>query len=207
MPLKNLNNAIQAAKLRIKYKDIFNLKELYIHTYEWLLEHGWSSVDASGKIEDNEWWESLYLEKIGGRGEKEIWWWWRLQKLPTNNSYYKYHLDLDAHVINLNPTEVVRDGKKLKAHKGEVEVMVWAYLEFDYKGEWSRHPILKIFNQVFPKRIFKKELYESHKLELYREVYLLQDFLKKWFKLKRFLPYEEVAAFHPSAAYPEWKKE
>ena len=142
-----------------------------------------------------------------GAGEKEMWWWWRLQKIPTKNSYYKFHLDIDSHPLYITETEVMRDGKKFKVNKGEVEVKVWAYIEFDYKGEWSRHPILKSFNKIFPKRIFKKELYEDHKLELYREMYILQAYLKKWMKLKSFLPYEEITTFHPSQSYPEWQKE
>lgn len=208
MPIKNISpNAIQAANFRIKFKDIFNLTEFYKAMHEWLLEYDWSSVDYDGKIENNEWWETLYLERESGGGMKEMWWWWRMQKIPTSNSYYKYHLDVDSHIVTMLPAEVMRDGKKLKVNKGEVEVTLWAYIEFDYDGKWSTHPILKAFNQIFPKRIFKKDLYEEHKLELYREAYIFQAYLKKWFKIKSFLPYEEITQFHPSNAYPAWKKE
>ena len=43
---------------------------------------------------------------------------------------------------------------------------------------------------------------EERKKELYREAYVLQTFIKQWFKLKRYLPYEETKSFFPSAAYP-----
>jgi len=207
MPIKKIDNAIQAAQFRIKFKDIFNLKEFYLAMHFWLIEYGWSSVDSDGEPEKKDFFETLYLERQEAGGAREMWWWWRMQKIPTENSYYKYHLDIDFHPLYILPAEVIRDGKKLKANKGEIEIKIWAYLEFDYKGEWSRHPILKLFNQIFPKRIFKKELYEDHKLELYREAYILQNFIKKWFKLKTFLPFEEVTPFYPSYAYPEWKKE
>ena len=210
MPIQNIApNAVRAAKFTVKFKDIFHLKEFYRAMHEWMREYDWFSTETDGlNIEDGaDHYETLYLEKEGGGGDKEMWWWWRLQKLPTSNSYYKYHMDIDYHILYMFPAEVVRDGKKLKVNKGEVEVKLWAYLQFDYKGEWSKHPILKMFNKVFPKRIFKNEIYESHKLELYREMYVLQAYIKKWFKLKRFLPYEEVTQFHPSWAYPEWKKE
>jgi hypothetical protein len=209
MPMKQLQNAVQAAVFRVKFKDIFNLKEFYKAMHEWLLEYGWSSTEADGlKIEDGkDHYETLYLEKEHPGGNKEMWWWWRLQKLPVPNSYYKWHMDIDSHILYMLPAEVMRDGKKLKVNKGEVETKVWAYLEFDYKGQWSHHPILKMFNNVFPNRIFKKELYEDHKMELYREMYIFQAFMKRWFKLKSFLPYEEITPFFPSWAYPEWKKE
>ncbi len=213
MPVKDISEgAILAANFRIKFKDIFNLKGLYIAMHEWLSEYDWSSVgfDSKGKVEiedGKDQYETLYLERVSPNGAKEMYWFWRLQKIPTSNSYYKYHLDIDYHPLYIFPTEVVRDGKKLKAHKGEVEAKIWAYIEFDYKGEWSKHPILKYFNKMFPKRIFKKDLYTFHKKELYREAYILQAFMKKWFKLKSFLPSEEITPFFPSKTYPAWRKE
>lgn len=208
MPVQKITNAIQAAHFTIKFRDIFSLKGLYVALHEWFLEYEWSSADSKGDVPDGkDYWETLYLEKEGQKGDKEMWWWWRLQKLPTGNSYYKYHIDMDFHIVYMLPTEVVRDGKKFKANKGEVEIKLWAYLEFDYQNQWSKHPILKMFNLSFPKRIYKNEIYESHKLELYRESYILQNYIKKWFKLKTFLPYEEITPFHPPETYPEWKKE
>jgi len=212
MPIKNISkNSILAAQFRIKFKDIFNLKQLYIAMHEWMLENDWTSVgfDSKGNIEleNKDHFETLYLERIEPNGAKEMYWFWRLQKLPVHNSYYKYHLDVDYHPLYIFPTEVVREGKKLKAHKGEVEVKIWAYIEFDYKGEWSRHPILRFFNRMFPERIFRRDLYSKHKKELYREAYILQAFMKKWFKLKSFLPSEEITPFFPSKAYPAWRKE
>lgn len=209
MPVQNIGpNAIQAAKFRIKFRDIFNLKEFYRVVHDWLVEYNWSSVDSDGRLESGkDQFETLYLERIGSQGEKEMWWWWRVQKIPTDNSYYKYHMDLDYHILYMYPAEVMRDGKKFKANKGEVEITFWGYLQFDYTGEWSKHPILKLFNRVFPRRIFHRELYEDHKMELYREMYVLQAYIKRWFKIKSFLPYEEITHFHTPEVYPEWKKE
>lgn len=207
MPLYNIgDNSVQAAYYRIKFKDIFNLKDFYDAMHMWFLEYGWSSVDSKGKIEGKDHWETLYLERIDGAGAKEQWFWWRMQKIPTSNSYYKYHVDMDYHNIAITNTEVIRDGKKYKANKGEVEIKIYAYLEFDVGGKWSNHPILRTFSKVFPQRIFKTEIYESHKMELYREVYILQAYIKKWMKLKSFLPFEEITTFHPSSAYPSWQK-
>ena len=136
--------------------------------------------------------------------DKEIWLRWRPHKIPGNNNYFKFHIDLDFHFLYLLPTEVVRDGQKHKKDifKGEVEVWITALLETDYKGEWENHKILKYFNKLFPERIFRKQIVDEHKRELYREVYILQNFIKQWFKLKRYLPYEETPLFHDSKAYP-----
>ncbi len=205
MPVRNIDNAIQAAQFRIKFKDIFNLKEFYRAMHDWLEEYDWSSVDYSEKSEKKDHYETLYVQRDGPAGA-EHWWWWRLQKVPmTGNKYFKYHLDLDFHTLAIQSTEVMREGKKMKANKGEVDVNVYAYIEFDVGGKWSTHPFLKLFHKVFPNRIYKKDIFETRKIELYREAYILQDYIKKWFKLKTFLPYEEVGPFYPSHAYPKWK--
>lgn len=210
MPPKNFDNMIPVVKkMGVKYKDIFNVSDLYQDLLFWIKEYNWKGVDEDGNpdpINGADGMENLYLQRLSGDGAREEFWQWRLQKIPDGNSYVKYHLDVNAHVLGLKSTEVVRDNKKLKAHKGEIEFTIQAFIQYDYKGEWKKHKILKFFNEIFPKRIYKKELLEQKKLELYREVYIFHDYIKKWFQLKTFLPYEEVQLFHPSKAYPAWKK-
>lgn len=195
---------IQAARFRVKWKDIFNVKEFYRAIHEWLLEYEWNDPEFN-----LDYYESLYFEKIGLFNDKELWVRWRPQRFPKGkNSYYKYHLDFDFHYLYLVPTEVVRDGKKFKKdiYKGEVEVWITALIELDYNGQWSKHPFLRYFNKLMPERIWHKDLVEEHRRELYREAYILQNFIKQWFKLKRYLPYEEVELFYPSEAYPTYTK-
>jgi len=207
MPITKLENFMIAAYFRIKFKDIFDLKEFYSVLHDWLMEYEWESVDSNGNLEGfaSEYWETMYLESEDASGVKDQWWWWRLQKVPSK--YYKYHLDIDIRNIAIATTEVVREGKKLKVNKGEIELKVWAIIEYDYKGEWSKNPILKPFREIFHRRIFFKDLYTARKLELYREAYILNSFIKRWFKINRFLPFEEVPLFHPSGTYPAWKPE
>jgi hypothetical protein len=201
-PNASYNRCVQAARFRVKWKDIFNVKEFYRAMHEWLYEYNW--IDMEDKIDH---YETLYFEKVGLFGDKELWCRWRPQKIPTENSYYKYHLDLDFHYLYLVPTEIVREGKKFKKdiYKGEVEVWITALIELDYNGEWSKHPVLRYFNKLFPNRIVYKDIYDEHRRELYREAYILQNFIKQWFKLKRYLPYEETELFFPSRAYPTYQ--
>jgi hypothetical protein len=202
MTVYKVENPISVADFAVKYKDIFNMGDFYENLKDWLLEYGWKAIDARGNLEDNaEKCETFYLERIDARGAKEHFWWWRLQKIPGNNKYFKYHIDLDFHTLVITETEVMRDGKKFKANKGELEVKVRTVIEFDYTGEFAKSKLLKPFKDIFQKRIYKKDL-ETFKLELYREAYILQAFIKKWFKLKSFLPFEEVSQFYPSKAYP-----
>ena len=195
---------IKVARFRIKWKDIFNVKEFYRALHEWFLEYEWT--DAEDKMDH---YETLYFEKIGLFNDKELWLRWRLQKIQRGNAYFKYHLDLDFHFLYLVPTEVIREGKKFKkdVYKGEVEVWITALIEPDYKNQWSHHPVLKYFTAIMPYRIMRRDLFEEHRRIIYREAYILQNFIKHWFKLKRFLPYEEIEQFFPSQAYPTYTKE
>ena len=186
----------QAARFRVKWKDIFNVKQFYRALHEWSNEYHY--VDLEDRQDH---YETLYLERIGHFGEKELWVRWRWIK--SLNEYFMYHIDLDFHYLYLLPTEIIHEGKKLKKdmYKGEVEVWVTALLEWDWQAQWEKHWFLRYFSKIFPERIFRKSITDEHKLELYREAYILQNFIKQWFKLKRYLPYEEVEPFYPSHAF------
>jgi len=192
---------IQVARWRVKYKDIFNLTQYYKDLHFWLEEYQWKDLE-DGKDH----YENLYFEKIDMTGAKEIWIKWRPYKIPNNNPYYRYWMDFDYHCIGIKDTEVVKDGAKFKAHKGEMELWFTAWMELDYRNQWTNHPILKFFVNLFPGRIFRKEIREEHKRELYREAYELQNYAKEWFKLKRHLPYDKVPHFHPGQAFPSHLK-
>lgn len=207
-PVKSVEDAnasykrcVQAARFRVKWKDVFNVKEYYKAIHDWSEEYQWEDME-----DDTDHYETLYFEKIGVFNDKELWIRWRWQKLPYKNSYFKYHIDLDFHYLYLVPTEVVHEGKKLKKdiYKGEVEVWITALIELDQEGKWSKHPLMRYFNKLFPQRIMRLDIFEEHRRELYREAYILQNFIKQWLKLKRFLPYEEVEPFFPSEAYPTY---
>jgi len=200
-PTQAYKRCIETARFRVKWRDIFNIKEFYRAIHEWLDEYQWQDLE-----DGLDHYETLYFEKVGTMGDKEMWVRWRPQKLPISNSYYKYHLDLDFHYLYLRPAEVMHEGKKLKknVYKGEVEVWITALIEIDHEGKWSNHPVMRYFNKLFPERIFRSAIYVEHKRELYREAYILQNFIKHWFKLKRFLPYEEIEQFFPSEAYPTY---
>ncbi len=208
MPKKKVDNLTsifpQFSPLRIKYKDIFDLKAFYETLHEWFIEYGWKDVEEPGANGDH--WENYYAEKIGSGGIREIWFQWRTSKGAPDSKYITYYMDLDVHCVGLGDTEVVRNGRKLKVNKGEIEMMIKFYLRNGYIADFNKHSFLRHFTDLFTKRIYASEI-EQRKKELYQEAYVLQNFIKQWFKLKRFLPYEETKSFFPSSAYPSHIKE
>ena len=129
---------------------------------------------------------------------------WRMWRPAPNSNWLRQHMDFKFKVLGTTATEVIRDGQKFKAHKGEVSIEVNAGIEKLYIPAFEQHPILKPFLQIFDKRVY--EIQEKEK-ELYQEVYVLMNFIKQWFKLKRYLPYEESKSFFPSQAWPSHHRE
>jgi len=170
---------------RVKYKDYFHMKNLYIMLHEWLVEEGWATRD------DKSWPEIFYLHRWTQTAGQEIRIWWRFKKTPTGSSYYQYWLDVDFLVIGLRPEDVIYKGEKYKANWGEVEVKLRARLIADYKHTWRNHWFLKHIHEIFRKRIFKRDL-EMHKKELYRDIQRLQEAVKTYLNLKTYLPEPEL---------------
>lgn len=205
--------------IRIKYKDIFDMKEFYDALKEWLSDKEWKGyaggIDPWNMYYGVEQWETYYTERIES-GAKELWIRWRMARDAPGRSTItikgKTHpkirqfLDVDFHCLALAPTEVVRNGQKIKANKGEVEISIDAYIDPIAMKSLKTSPLLKLFYTLFTKRIYSIET--THwKKELYQECYELANFVKQWFKLKRYLPYEEVRTFYPSKAWPSHLRE
>jgi len=213
VPAKNISKSKlipifpELSPLRVKYKDVFDFKGFYEELWEWCKEHGWKDWEQDGDT-----FERFYGERVTTGGIKEIWIRWRPYK-PAEGTpsvdqpgksglgYLTYYLDIDFHLIGLGSTEIIKDGKKIKADKGEIEISIRAYIEKNYEYEFEKHSLLRHIVDVFTARIYKQKL-EERQRELYREAYVLQTFIKQWFKLKTYLPYEQGENFFPSKAWP-----
>jgi hypothetical protein len=187
--------------MKMKYKDLFDLASFYEYLKEWYIDHEWSD-DEDGKDH----WETNYGERITSGGVKEIWFWWRLTKKAPQSSYLKYYVDMDFHVLGLSDAEIIRDGNKFKVNKGEINIEINAFIEKTFESKFDKNFILKQIKSLFTRRIYRKNL-ENRKRELYQEIYQLNNFIKQWFKLRRYLPYEESKGFFKSYAWPSHVKD
>ena len=181
-------------EFRVKYNDIFSLRNLYIMLHEMLLEEGW--LGKEGNNTEHEDIETLYSENVYQkgihRGGKELWFWWRALKFPEGkfSGYLINKLDIDAHVVYLQNVEVVHQGKKMNAQKGEIEMFFRARIESDYNGEWDKHWFLKHVKPIYEKRILHTEI-EKREKELWRDAYRIQSKIKQYLQLRTFIPVPE----------------
>lgn len=184
---------IRIPELKVKYSDVFSLRNLYIMLHELLLEENWRGADGEMDHSDI---ETLYSENVYQRGihrgGKELWFWWRASKFPEGkySGYIKNFLDIDAHVVYLQTLEVLHQGKKMNAQKGEIEVFFRAKIVTDYNKGWENHKFLKYMQPIYEKRIIHSEL-EKREKELWRDVYRIQAKVKQYLQLRTFTPVPE----------------
>ena len=188
---------------KVKYSDVFHLKNLYVMMHEYLAEEGWTGSDGTGAGPNatHSDIEKMYMErhhqKALHRGGTEIWLWWRLKKQPFTKlqGYYEYRLEIDFHGMYLQKIEIMHHGKKLKVDKGEMEIMFHPkIIRTPMAKKWQKHPILKWFWEIYEKRIILQDLEKLEK-ELWREAYRLQGVVKAYLNLRNFIPVPEP--FHP----------
>jgi hypothetical protein len=189
-------------RMVVKYKDIFDLKEFYTALHHWLIEYGWVSHDGEGDH-----WETYYSERIDKGGVKEVWVTWNVKK-ELDGAPARYELEIKYHGLGLKKKDVVIDGEKMTVDSGEVEMTLLPMLYLTYLDEFEKDKLISKFKKLTA--IFTKQIYDDKilqlKKDLYHEIYALNNFMKQWLKLKRYLPYEEVKGFHASQAWPSHLK-
>ena len=187
------SDTINIPEFRVKYRDVFSLRNLYIMLHETMLEEGWFGSDSSKEGDDVEilYSENVYQKGIH-RGGKEIWFWWRLQKFPEGkySTYFKNFLDIDAHVVYLQNVEIVHQGKKMTAQNCEIEVFFRPRIEKDYRHLWANHWLLKNLKHIYEARIIVGEIDKREK-ELWRDVYKIQAKVKQYLQLKNYMAVPE----------------
>jgi len=180
-------DAIEAVpRIRIKYKDVFDLKGMYTDLHDYLVENNWAPE------KDDKFNEVFYHHRWTQTGGEEIRWWWRLKKEATASTYYWWEMDMDTRCVGIKHTEIVLDGKKFKSNTGEIELNVEARIVLN--PEWTKDSILKSVQHLFKKRIFWRDI-DMHRIECYRDVYRMMEFLKTHFKLKKYRPEPEGEQF------------
>ena len=106
---------IKAASFRVKFRDQFNLKAIYVFLHEWMVEEEWATRN------DSEFPETFFGQNESALGGTEVWWNWRFTRPPGtggpgSNNYYQWRMNINGHVVLLRQVEAVKDGKKIKTN-------------------------------------------------------------------------------------------
>ncbi len=176
---------ISIPKLTIIYQDPFQFKTLYAFLHDWLLENGYTDARGGDKLLEINYEEQRFQDFSHYRI------WWRSFKVPNDSKFIKYHLDIDFLGIGIKKIDIIHEGKKIKAHQGELTLWITSYVEVDWNNFFASHPLLRHFEDWYKRRWMKKEL-EGHKAEIRRTQTRLQGSIKNYFEMWHYLPMEEV---------------
>lgn len=168
--------------IQVVYKGVFSFDMIYELVHDFLLENGFVDIDYPESEGAPDMFEARYLEK-GGAPLTGYWINWLTKKVPGENTYYRYVLDIRFQGIAISKVDVVEQGKKVTREKGEINVFIDGNVETDYKKEWENHWLLKHLKNHYDKRIMFEEFNDMHETTLYRTMYRLQAVVKRYFKL------------------------
>ena len=103
---------------KIKQTGLFDFKDFYSFTYDWLLEEGYDLT------------EKAYNEKVAG-DSKDIEIQWDATKKVSD--YFKFQIQASWKILGMKTVEVDKNGKKVKIQSGQVEIKFKAVLQKDYE--------------------------------------------------------------------------
>lgn len=177
---------MEIAKMEVKNTSTFIFKQLYVALHDFLYEEGF----ASGV--DDKFPEKFYWESRAQKGGKEYWVWWRFCK-PQPNGMANFLIDIDFHGVGVRDVEIMYQGKKIKANKGKLEVIIRGKLELD-PGDKFKNSNIGWLRDIFVNRFWRKER-DALRVDLVKDMRKIRafaaDFLNK-----------PVAKLMPEPFYP-----
>jgi len=125
---------------KITYNGAFDFKDAYSFFYTLFSDWGYGIT------------EKTYSEKNKGES-KDIDVSWECSR--KFDDYFKANVKIDWKILGLKSVEIMKDGKKEKAHMGNVEVKIKGILVSDYEDKWTGTPLFKFLRGVYDKFISK----------------------------------------------------
>ena len=122
---------------------IFEYKELYRYTYNWLVDNNYDVT------------EKKYSEKINPNGkEVEIEW----DSSRKISDYFKFQIKVAWKIMGMTTVEVEKNGAKLKMQKANVEIRTSSVLIKDYEHRWEDNPFYKWLRTLYDRYLIRTRI-------------------------------------------------
>jgi hypothetical protein len=183
--------------IRLVYENVYNLKELYKFIREWLVEEGYANDGY--KTKDNaadQYMEKFYFERNLNGVKEQVIWWRTFKKGIGKSKRITKSLWIDFHQLGIKDVEVVVDGRKTKAQKGEVELYIRPKLEVDIEKDGGK--ISKRILKWFKKNVYDEEI-EQSRIDCYNDALKLEAEIKQFLEMPTEKPFHST--FHPSKGF------
>ena len=200
IPRSDLYKEIPRKALKVTYKGGFDFKKLYQFLHDWFVDEGFEADDSLYEPSGGDMWETFYWERRSLQGVTDYIIWWRLKKSPDEQSskWVEYRFSIDFLGLALAKTDVMHEGKKIGANKGEMNIDIKPKIIVDPNKLWKKDSFVGKFSSMFLKRTYRKEL-KYHKDVVDDIAFRLQEAIKNFLGLNTFGDYGEP--FHPEKGY------
>lgn len=141
-------------KGKIKSTGIFDFKDFYSFSYDWLRGEGYDVF------------ERRYAEKVAG-DTKQIEVVWEADREISD--YFKFRIVMEWMITGMKSVEVQKEGQKIKMDSGGVEIKFRAVLIKDYEDRWENNPFWKFLRGIYEKYIIRSRI-EEYQIKLLEEL-------------------------------------
>jgi len=157
----------QVAKVKISKQSVFKIKDLYDFYFNLMGSLGFDVFeDYFTKKDDDTIWE------------------WTCRRWVDDYFHYKFWTKVK--VLGAKDVKVKREGVEEPMVKAEVVISIKAKIVTDWQNRWGTNPLTKFFKGLFDKYLVKNTT-DDRKKELREKVYVVENELKSYFELPRFL--------------------
>jgi len=125
---------------KVKFKGIFDFKELYRFLYTYLVDNGYFVV------------EKEYTEKNNQNGKEVVVKWDARRKI---SDYFRFYIKVNWRIIGMKDADVEKNGEKLTLNKGDNEVEIVSIIEKDYENKWDKNEFAKFLRGVYDRYIIR----------------------------------------------------
>ncbi len=161
---------VPTKKLIVRYKGIFDMEGLYRVIVQWL--------------KSKRYWfhESTYKHKVPTPhgAEEEI----KFAAERKVDEYHLYNINMYFHLWHITEVEVIKDGKKKKLTKGQIEIQIKGELVLDYQGRFDKSPFFQALRGFYHKYLIKDKLENVWYDTLYYRTLKLQALIKDYLDIE-----------------------
>jgi hypothetical protein len=156
---------------RIKFKGIFSLDRWYRLMYDLYATLGYEINEKKFKESHS-----------GSTSEMEII--WECEKKVDD--YTVFFIKTEILIQDHKRVKVQKEGVDIEANSGDVTAVFRCSLVTDYENRWESHPVLKFLKGIYDKYLYRAT-FEFYKDKIYEEMYTVQNEVKAFFNLSRFM--------------------
>jgi len=153
----------------VRYSGIFDLEGLYKVMIRWFKERNYFFHEHTYK----------YKPDFGGKTEEVKWYCER-----EEDDYVKSVILIYFHIWDIEPVEVIKDGKKKRLFNARMDIRFTPIAYLDWQGKWEKNRFTRWLRKFYHQFVIKKEIDNMHTDAIHYRVYKLQRIVKEHLEME-----------------------